>query len=64
MSATPPSPRTSCKVRTGHGPANLAALRSLAGPLLTALERPTIPDAIRWVSYGCFTRPLDLIGIV
>ncbi|QBI56160.1 ISAs1 family transposase [Streptomonospora litoralis] len=52
-----------CKVRSGHGPANLAALRSLAALLLSALARPTIPDAIRWVSYACFTRPLDLIGI-
>ncbi|MBB4930670.1 putative transposase YbfD/YdcC [Lipingzhangella halophila] len=52
-----------CKVRTGHGPANLAALRSLAALLLSALKRPTIPDAIRWVSYACFTHPLDLIGL-
>ncbi|MDT0301297.1 hypothetical protein [Streptomonospora wellingtoniae] len=52
-----------CKVRTGHGPVNLAALRSLAALLLTELKCPTTPDAIRWVSHGCFTRPLDLIGI-
>jgi len=52
-----------CKVRSGHGPANLATLRSLAALLLSALGRPTIPDAIRWVSYACFTRPLDLIGL-
>ncbi|MDS1269607.1 ISAs1 family transposase [Lipingzhangella sp. LS1_29] len=52
-----------CTVRSGHGPANLAPLRRLAALLLTALKRPTVPDAIRWVSYECFTRPLDLIGI-
>ncbi|MDA2809728.1 hypothetical protein O4J56_03670 [Nocardiopsis sp. RSe5-2] len=52
-----------CKVRSGHGPANLAVLRSLAALRLTELKRPTAPDAIRWASYGCFTRPLDLIGL-
>lgn len=52
-----------CTVHTAHGPANLATLRSLAALLLTTLEHPTIPDAIRWASYDCFTRPLDLIGI-
>jgi len=41
------------KVCTGHGPAdNLAGLGTLAALLLTALERLTLPDAIRWVSYG------------
>ncbi len=52
-----------CKVRTGHAPANLAALRSLAALLLRALGRTTVPDALRWVSHECFKRPLDLIAL-
>jgi len=52
-----------CRVRTGHAPANLAALRSLTVLLLRALGRTTVPDALRWVSHECFKRPLDLIGL-
>ncbi|MFV2198391.1 ISAs1 family transposase [Nocardiopsis sp. LOL_012] len=30
---------------------------------LGRLGQDTVPDAIRWVSYGAFTRPLDVIGL-
>lgn len=52
-----------CKVRSGHGPDNLAALRALALVFLGRLGQDTVPDAIRWVSYEAFTRPLDVIGL-
>jgi len=41
-----------CKVRSGHAPDDLAAL-----------GQDTVPDAIRWVSYEAFTRPLDVIRL-
>ncbi|WP_306368614.1 ISAs1 family transposase [Nocardiopsis sp. CC223A] len=52
-----------CKVRSGHGPDNLAALRALALVFLGRLRQDTVPDAIRGVSYEAFTRPLDVIGL-
>ena len=52
-----------CKVRSGHAPDNLAALRAAAVVLLSRLGQDTLPDAIRWVSYEAFTRPLDVIGL-
>ena len=52
-----------CKVRCGHGPDNLAALRAVALVFLGRLGQDTVPDAIRWVSYEAFTRPLDVIGL-
>ncbi|XKK42270.1 ISAs1 family transposase [Nocardiopsis sp. ARC36] len=52
-----------CKVRSGHGPDNLAALRALALVFLGRLGQDTLPDAIRWVSYEALTRPLDVIGL-
>jgi predicted transposase YbfD/YdcC len=52
-----------CRVRSGHGPDNLAALRALALVFLGRLGQDTLPDAIRWVSYEAFTRPLDVIGL-
>lgn len=52
-----------CKVRSGHGPDNLATLRAVAIELLSGLGQGTLPDAIRWVSYEAFTRPLDVIGL-
>ncbi|MDE3719947.1 hypothetical protein PWG71_00995 [Nocardiopsis sp. N85] len=52
-----------CKVRCGHGLDNLAALRALALVFLGRLGQDTVPDAIRWVSYEAFTRPLDVIGL-
>lgn len=38
------------RVRTGHGPQNMAMLRNLAIPLLTELGMASIPEAVRWVS--------------
>ncbi|WP_233571079.1 ISAs1 family transposase [Nocardiopsis sp. Huas11] len=52
-----------CKVRCGHAPDNLAALRAVAVVLLGRLGQETLPDAIRWISYEAFTRPLDVIGL-
>ncbi|MFY7064671.1 hypothetical protein ACOQFV_02295 [Nocardiopsis changdeensis] len=52
-----------CKVRSGHGADNLAVLRALTLVFLGRLGQDTVPDAIRWVSYEAFTRPLDVIGL-
>ena len=52
-----------CKVRSGHAPDHLAALRAVAIVLWSGLGQDTVPDAIRWVSYEAFTRPLDVIGL-
>ena len=52
-----------CKVRSGHAADNLAALRAIALVFLSRLGQDTLPDAIRWVSYEAFTRPLDVIGL-
>jgi hypothetical protein len=52
-----------CKVRSGHAPDNLAALRALALVFLDRLGQDIVPDAIRWVSYEAFTHPLDAIGL-
>ncbi|MCY9785216.1 ISAs1 family transposase [Nocardiopsis sp. EMB25] len=52
-----------CKVRSGHAPDNLAVLRAVALVFLSRLGQDTVPDAIRWVSYEAFTRPLDVIGL-
>ncbi|WP_306369605.1 ISAs1 family transposase [Nocardiopsis sp. CC223A] len=52
-----------CTVRCGHGPDNLVALRALALVFLGRLGQDTVPDAIRWVSYEAFSRPLDVIGL-
>lgn len=52
------------RVRCGHAPQNMAMLRNLAIPVLAALANCRwISEAIRWVSYDAFTRPLDLIGL-
>lgn len=53
----------SSRVRTGHGPQNMAMLRNLTIPLLTELGMTSIPEAVRWVSYETFTRPLELLQI-
>ena len=52
-----------CRVRSGHGPDNLAVLHALVLVLLGRLEQDTVPDAIRWVSYEAFTRPLDVLSL-
>lgn len=51
------------RVRTGHGPQNMAMLRNLVIPLLTELGMSSIPEAVRWVSYETFARPLALLQI-
>ncbi|WP_231493836.1 ISAs1 family transposase [Nocardiopsis sp. CNT312] len=51
------------RVRTGHGPQNMAMLRNLVIPLLAELGHTSIPEAVRWVSYEAFSRPLDLLGL-
>lgn len=52
-----------CKVRSGHSPQDMAVLRNLAIPFLGELDKRSIPEAIRWVSYETFTRPLNLLGL-
>ncbi|WP_189923147.1 ISAs1 family transposase [Kitasatospora xanthocidica] len=51
------------KIRTGHGPENMATLRNLAINALRAAGHRNIAAGIRHVSYEPFTRPLDLLGI-
>ncbi|MCX5060186.1 ISAs1 family transposase [Streptomyces sp. NBC_00201] len=51
------------KIRTGHGPENMAALRNLAINTLRAAGHRNIAAGIRHVSYEPFTRPLALLGI-
>ncbi|MFE1382963.1 ISAs1 family transposase [Streptomyces sp. NPDC058740] len=51
------------KIRTGHGPENLAALRNLAINTLRAAGHQNIAAGLRHASYEPFTRPLDLLGI-
>lgn len=51
------------QVRTGHGPENMATLRSLAINCFREAGSTNIAEAIRHVSYDPFTRPLDLLGI-
>ncbi|UKY54610.1 ISAs1 family transposase [Streptomyces inhibens] len=49
------------KVRTGHGPDNMAALRSFAVNQLRATGRTNIAAGLRAMSYEPFRRPLDLL---
>ncbi|MFJ1706635.1 ISAs1 family transposase [Kitasatospora sp. NPDC088346] len=51
------------KIRTGHGPENMATLRNLAINTLRAAGHRNIAAGLRHVSYQPFTRPLDLLGI-
>jgi predicted transposase YbfD/YdcC len=51
------------KIRTGHGPENMATLRSFAITTLRAAGYHSIAAGLREVSYTPFTRPLDLIGL-
>lgn len=41
----------------------MAMLRNLAIPLLAGLGCASIPQAVRWVSYEAFTRPLGLLQL-
>ncbi|WP_327710584.1 ISAs1 family transposase [Streptomyces sp. NBC_00464] len=51
------------KVRTGHGPENMAALRNLAINTLRDHGHHSIAAGLRHLSYEPFTRPLDLLQI-
>ncbi|MFD7284241.1 ISAs1 family transposase [Streptomyces sp. NPDC059862] len=51
------------KIRTGHGPANMATLRSFAISTLRAAGHRSIAASLREISYQPFTHPLDLIGL-
>ncbi|MEU5894607.1 ISAs1 family transposase [Streptomyces sp. NPDC047461] len=51
------------KIRTGHGPDNMATLRSLAINQLRAAGHPNIAAGLREMSYQPFHRPLDLLGL-
>ncbi|MGW1729246.1 hypothetical protein ACWCQK_41280 [Streptomyces sp. NPDC002306] len=50
------------KIRTRHGPENMATLRSFAISTLRTAGHRSIAG-LREVSYTLFTRPLDLIGL-
>ncbi|WP_222109790.1 hypothetical protein [Streptomyces cupreus] len=51
------------RVRTGHGPENMATLRNYANGTLRRAGHHNIAAALRHVSYRPHTRPLDLIGL-
>ncbi|MGW1767366.1 transposase [Streptomyces sp. NPDC002073] len=51
------------KIRTGHGPENMATLRNLAINTLRDAGHHSIAAGLREVSYTPFTRPLDLLGL-
>jgi predicted transposase YbfD/YdcC len=51
------------QIRTGHGPENMATIRSLAINLLREAGFNNIAGAIRDMSYDTVSRPLDLLGI-
>ncbi|WP_405015677.1 ISAs1 family transposase [Kitasatospora sp. NBC_00070] len=51
------------RVRTGHGPENMATLRNLTINALRAAGHHNIAAGLRHASYEPFTRPLDLLGI-
>ncbi|MFE9934507.1 hypothetical protein [Streptomyces sp. NPDC005533] len=51
------------KIRTGHGPENMATLRNLAINTLRDAGHHNIAAGIREVSYTPFPRPLDLLGL-
>ncbi|MET9324991.1 ISAs1 family transposase [Streptomyces sp. NPDC003038] len=51
------------KVRTGHGPENMATLQNLAINTLRDAGHHNIAAGLREVSYTPFARPLDLLGL-
>ncbi|GAA3865884.1 hypothetical protein [Streptomyces lannensis] len=51
------------KIRTGHGPDNMATLRSFAINQLRAAGQPNIAAGLREMSYQPFRGPLDLLGL-
>ncbi|MGP3690749.1 hypothetical protein ACTVZO_39770 [Streptomyces sp. IBSNAI002] len=51
------------KIRTGHGPANMATLHNLAINTLHDAGHYNIAAGLRETSHTPFTRPLDLLGL-
>lgn len=51
------------KIRTGHGPENMATLRNLAINTLRAAGHHNIAAGLRHTAYEPSTRPLELLGI-
>ncbi|MFD5463946.1 ISAs1 family transposase [Kitasatospora sp. NPDC127059] len=51
------------KIRTGHGPENMATLRNLAINTLRRHGHRNIAAGLRHASYEPFSRPLDLLGL-
>ncbi|MDX3556666.1 ISAs1 family transposase [Streptomyces europaeiscabiei] len=51
------------KICTGHGPDNMATLRSFAINQLQGAGHPNIAAGLREMSYQPFHRPLDLLGL-
>ena len=51
------------KIRTGHGPENMATLRNLAINTVRTAGHQNVAAGLRHASYEPFTRPLDLLGI-
>lgn len=51
------------KIHTGHGPDNMATLRSFAVNTLRAGGHTNIAAGLREMSYDSFHRPLDLLGL-
>ncbi|MGW6692082.1 hypothetical protein [Streptomyces sp. NPDC054961] len=51
------------KIRTGHGPENMATLRNLAINTLRDVGHHNIAAGFREVSYTPFVRPLDLLEL-
>ncbi|MEU9002207.1 ISAs1 family transposase [Streptomyces sp. NPDC048551] len=51
------------RIRTGHGPENMATLRNLAINTLRDAGHHSIAAGLRENSYTPFTRPLDLLGL-
>jgi predicted transposase YbfD/YdcC len=51
------------KIRTGHGPDNMATLRSFAINQLRTAGHTNIAAGLREMSYDAFRRPLDLLGL-
>ncbi|MGW2207385.1 ISAs1 family transposase [Streptomyces sp. NPDC001774] len=51
------------RIRTGHGPENMATLRNTTLNRLRASDATSMTEAVRDLSYQPFTAPLDLLGI-
>jgi hypothetical protein len=51
------------KIRTGHGPENMATLRHLAINVLRHNGHTNIAAGLRHVSYDALGLPLSLLGI-